>query len=317
MLVVADNCDDDTAEIAKANGVEVIQRTSENQRGKGYALDFGVRYLEADPPDIVIIVDADCIVHDDALNRLAFECISLGRPIQALYLMNSPGNDGLKTKVAEFAWVVKNWVRPLGFLRLNLPCQLMGTGMAFPWLLLKEADLSSGHIVEDMKLGIDFARLSKAPHFCPDALVTSTFPINAEGVKSQRTRWEHGHLGMIVKEGPALLRESLVKANLEQLFMTLDMCVPPLAMLIILIFAMSLLGAVLALFNHQLYPWLYVWSLLVTMAISVILAWLKYGRNILSISHLIYIPFYVLSKIPLYVKFVVKRQVEWVRSRRD
>jgi hypothetical protein len=66
--------------------------------------------------------------------------------------MYSKSND-LKSKVSEFAWCVKNLVRPLGYSNLGCPCQLMGTGMAFKWSTLSKADLANGNIVEDMKLG--------------------------------------------------------------------------------------------------------------------------------------------------------------------
>jgi cellulose synthase/poly-beta-1,6-N-acetylglucosamine synthase-like glycosyltransferase len=61
VLVVADNCIDDTAAAASAAGAETIERHDPARRGKGYALDFGVRYLTLAPPEVVIIVDADCL----------------------------------------------------------------------------------------------------------------------------------------------------------------------------------------------------------------------------------------------------------------
>ena len=60
LLVVADNCADDTAGIARAAGAEVVERHDPDKRGKGYALDFGIRHLALDPPEVVIIIDADC-----------------------------------------------------------------------------------------------------------------------------------------------------------------------------------------------------------------------------------------------------------------
>ena len=71
LLVVADNCSDDTAAIATKEGAEVIVRSDALRRGKGYALDCGVRHLERDrrgPPDIVVIIDADCQVSDGAID---------------------------------------------------------------------------------------------------------------------------------------------------------------------------------------------------------------------------------------------------------
>ena len=317
ILVVADNCSDDTAAVAIASGAEVIERSDTQHRGKGYALDHGVRYLESAPPEVVMIVDADCLVHADAMDRLARHCVDAGRPVQALYLMHSSPTAGLKTKVAEFAWAVKNRARPLGYHRLGWPCQLMGTGMAFPWRLIQQAELASGHIVEDLKLGLDLAGAGYAPQFCPEALVTSVFPVNAEGVKSQRTRWEHGHLGMILKEGPYQLIKSLVTMNGHLFSLVIDMCVPPLALLTLLVSVVCLLGVVLWGVTAEVLPWGMALINPVLLGVAVFLAWARFGRGILSLRHLAYAPLYALAKVPLYLKFMVKRQVEWVRSRRD
>ena len=71
MLVVADNCTDDTAAIVRAAGVEVTVRADPARRGKGYALEFGVRHLALDPPGVVVIMDADCRLGEFALRHLS------------------------------------------------------------------------------------------------------------------------------------------------------------------------------------------------------------------------------------------------------
>jgi cellulose synthase/poly-beta-1,6-N-acetylglucosamine synthase-like glycosyltransferase len=60
LVVIADNCTDDTAAVAKAAGAEVTERSDLTHVGKGYALDWGLKFLEADPPEIVVMIDADC-----------------------------------------------------------------------------------------------------------------------------------------------------------------------------------------------------------------------------------------------------------------
>ena len=317
VLVVADNCVDDTAATALMAGAETIERHDPGRRGKGYALDFGVRHLEQAPPEVVIIVDADCLLQDGALDLLACRSLAANRPVQALYLMQSPLGAGLKTKVAEFAWTVKNRARALGFQRAGLPCQLMGSGMAFPWPLIEQAELASGHIVEDLKLGLEFARLGQAPLFCSGALVTSVFPTRQEGVQSQRTRWEHGHLAMILKEGPRLLLESLRTMNRDLFALTLDMCVPPLALLTLMVLVFCLLGMVLWAVTGDALPWSFAFINSAVLGLAVLLVWARFGCGILSFRNLAYAPIYALSKVPLYVKFFVRRQVEWVRSHRD
>jgi cellulose synthase/poly-beta-1,6-N-acetylglucosamine synthase-like glycosyltransferase len=317
VLVVADNCNDDTATVARSYDVEVIERIHETNRGKGFALDFGIQHLVKNPPDVVLILDADCVLGENAISTLVNEAMQYKRPVQGLYLMHARADSPLKIKIAAFAWAVKNWARPLGFHRLGLPCQLMGSGMAFPWQVISQVNLASGHIVEDMKLGVDLAKLKLAPRFCPAALITSEFPSSAEGIKTQRTRWEHGHIGMIVKEGLPLIMQSLQQFNLNMLAIALDMCVPPLALLVLIISTLSAAGVLMTIVTQQLMPWSWIFLDLLLVATAVILAWYKFGRNIVKFSELLMVPFYVLAKIPLYIKFVFKRQSEWVRSKRD
>ncbi len=217
VLVVADNCSDDTAAVASAAGAQVIERRDAERVGKGYALDFGVRHFSSDPPAIIIFVDADCGLAANSIDHLVRACTASGRPVQAQYLMVSPKNAGINSRVAEFAWRVKNWMRPLGLSHLGLPCQLMGTGMAFPWHVIRSADLAQGLIVEDLQLGLDLAKAGHAPIFCPFARVTSEFASSAAGVATQRARWEHGHIQTILKMVPALLWQSIKGKNTELL----------------------------------------------------------------------------------------------------
>lgn len=317
LLVVADNCADDTAARAREAGAEVVERANAQQRGKGYALDFGVRHLAANPPEVVLIVDADCQVGEGAIERLAACCIQYGRPAQALYLMHAPEGAGLKVRIAEFAWCVKNLLRPSGWGRLGLPCQLMGSGMAFAWRDIASADLASGHIVEDLKMGLDSCRNGKPPVFCPEARVSSYFPRSDEGLSTQRTRWEHGHLGVILSDAPLLLVESIGKANWMLLGMTLDLLVPPLALLTLVVSAAFGLSCLLFMLGGLLVPALIAAVGLALLGVTIMLAWVRCGRGIISFVSLLYAPLYAAKKIPLYLGFLLKRQVDWVRSQRD
>ena len=313
LLVVADNCTDDTATIARNLGATVLERSNLERRGKGYALDFGLQHLKKSPPQIIIIIDADCLVEEGTVELLANACFQSQRPVQALYVMESQPNPSLKARIAAFAWIVKNKVRPLGASAMGLPCQLMGTGMAFRWEDISNTNLASGHIVEDMKLGIDLARLNKAPLFLAEAKVSSVFPPTQEATNTQRARWEHGHLSVILSEAPRLFFEAIKAKNMQMFGLACDLIVPPLAVLTLLCTALLVLclifsTTVMVMLSATLFGVLF---------LAVMLAWLFFGRDIISLQQLCYAPIYALTKIPLYIKFFFNRQVEWVRSKRD
>lgn len=317
VLLVADNCTDDTASIARNEGAEVIERINATQRGKGYALDFGVQHLAANPPSVLIILDADCLLEPRVLKRLCDRVLASNRPVQALYLMKNRGNVSVKAKIAEFAWLVKNWVRPRGLHALGLTCQLTGSGMAFPWKVIQQVPLATGEIVEDMKLGLTLTAMGHPPVFCESAVVTSTFPSHDEGVQSQRTRWEHGHLSMMLKEGLPKLLEGLRKRNAKLFFLALDVCIPPLALLVISTVTLQLLGILYWLFTSNPLALIASTSCLLVTAAAVMMAWNNYGRSVISASELLMIPVYMVNKLPIYVRYVFQRQAEWVRSKRD
>lgn len=317
LLVVADNCSDDTQAAAEAAGAEVIAREDVRQRGKGFALDFGVRHLAQRAPDVLIIVDADCVVEAGAIDQLASLCAATRRPIQGRYLMRLPPGAGALRRIAQFAWRVRNEVRPRGLLRIGLPCQLMGSGMAFPWQAVVDGRLASGHLVEDLKLGLELAEAGSAPLFCPTAGVSSVFPASAAGVEGQRRRWEHGHLSVLLSHGPRLLVRALARADAGAFALSLDLLVPPVALLALLVGAVWLLDLVSSSVLGSSLPFICGSVTLGVLLASVLLAWLRFGREIVSLGTLLLAGAYVFGKLPLYARFIASRQVDWVRSRRE
>jgi cellulose synthase/poly-beta-1,6-N-acetylglucosamine synthase-like glycosyltransferase len=318
VLVVADNCTDNTAEVATAAGAEVVVRNDPDRKGKGHALAWGVHQLNIAPPDIVIILDADCRLADSAIDQLIATCARTHRPIQALDLMTAPDESRINSRVAEVAWRVKNWVRPLGLRALGLPCQLMGTGMAFPWNVLRSANLASGLIVEDLKLGLDLALTGNPPMFCPSAKVTSDFPLSMEALQSQRLRWEGGHMGMIAMEAPRLLFAAITRANVGLIALALDVAVPPLSLLGMLVIGISVVSGLLTLFGISYVAISISTTCLLLYLAGVFISWLKFGRDILPPRAILSLVTYVIAKLPLYRRILSgESPSEWIRTDRN
>lgn len=135
LIVIADNCTDDTAKVVRQAGANAIEREDPNLRGKGYALDYGLRFIETDPPDVLVIVDADCYVSQGSIDKIARLADSSERPVQATYLMTQPDNPGLNDLISTLAVRVKNLVHPIGLNRLGLPCLLMGSDSKYSRIL--------------------------------------------------------------------------------------------------------------------------------------------------------------------------------------
>ena len=317
LLVVADNCTDNTAAVALAAGATVTVRTDPARLGKSYALACGIESLREDPPDIVIILDADCRLADGAISWLASACASTSRPVQALDLMLAPSDAPLKYRVMEFVWRMKNWVRPLGLKAIGLPCQLMGTGMAFPWRLIAAADLASGSLVEDLKLGLDLATAKAPPLFCPLAVVTSEFPLSVEGVETQRLRWERGHLSTILASAPRLVLTGIRQRNLDLVALALDAAVPPLSLLAVLILAVAVIAGLSMLVGASSAALLICVLCFTGLAGAVFLSWLRFGRDLVSGPEFLALISHVATKVPLYHKIFFRKSArQWIRTDR-
>jgi len=317
LLVVADNCNDDTAIVATEAGAEVVERNEPHQAGKGYALDFGYKHLSRDPRAIVICIDADCRVKRGTIERLAVACQTTQRPIQALDLMIAPDGSPISYRVAEFAWRVKNWLRPLGLSALGLPCHLMGTGMAFPWKLLRSATLANASVVEDVNLGFDLAKAGAPALFCPFAEVTSLFPWSIEGAKQQRKRWEEGSVRLIATTVPRHIGEGLWTKNFGLIALALDSIVPPLSLLVMLVAGTFVVIASAALLGFSSTAFYISAACVIGLLLAVFLAWLKHGRDLLPLKSIPSVVPYVLAKLPLYRQIFSSRAApSWVRADR-
>lgn len=353
LIVIAHNCTDDTALIAKRCYEEYIDRLRSNSAvpvlpnsgkpqepapserpfgllilerndpepkrwGKGYALDYGLRAIEGDPPDVVVMIDADCIVEEKGtIERIAKVAVSNSRPVQAKYLMKPPPESKLTQKVSALAFMVKNLVRPRGLAQLGLPCLLTGSGMAFPWSAIASAPLATGNIVEDMQLGIDLAIAGYPPIFCQDAEVSALFSEKPKEDKKSWLRWVSGHLMTLWTQSPRLIKVAIEKRRFDLLTLALELCVPPLSLLV-MIWVVVMGGTLVAgMLGASWIPAIVLAIEGFLLFISVISAWAKFGRSYLSLLMLLTVPFFILQKIPIFVALLMQRLSDRISDHRN
>lgn len=316
VVVVADNCSDNTRQVAQSFGVTVLERHDLERRGKGYALDFAVAYIKDKNFDAVLMIDADCIVEEHCRDRLVAECLETARPVQCLYLMHaSETAPSIGQKISEFAWLIKNKLRPLGLLKVKGPCHLMGTGMAFPTKMISDTNLATGCIVEDMKLGLDLAVAGTPPKFLPDALVWSRFPESDETSEGQKSRWIHGHLEMISLYAFSLLKQALLKRDINLLLLFFELLLPPLVLLLIINVVVLFTALLLSLISGSSL-WLLSSLSVLIMGLSLVLAWLLEGRQIISLRELIEGLMARLKASSVYLRFLTDRRKDWNKTSR-
>lgn len=317
LLVVADNCNDATAAIARSLGAGVIERHDPRRRGKGFALAFGRDALARDPPDAVVVLDADCRVEGGGQGAavLAAAAQAAARPVQARYTFIGDRAQPAMVQVSNFALLVKNRVRQRGLARLGVPVPLTGTGMAFPWALLADAPLATDDLVEDLALGLHFAEGGRGPLYVDSVAVMSAASTEG-GTLVQRTRWEHGFLSTARRHGLRLLRVGLVRGSPRLAWIGLHLLTPPLALLVAGLGALSLVEGVLGWAGGSWGAAFVVFLLLAADLILVGIAWTREGREMLAGSALARVPLYIVWKLPVYLGLLRRRETRWVRSER-
>ncbi len=319
LVVVADNCSDATAAVARQAGAECVERHDDQHRGKGYALDAGVKHLTASGsmPDVVVFNDADVVAAPGAVAMLACQVKRTGMPAQGCYLMTAPDLADRQDLVSRFALVLKNYVRPLGLDRMGLPCPLYGSGMGFPSSLARTMPLATGDLVEDMRLGLHLCKAGIGPRFCPQAEFLGELPADDGDAANQRRRWEHGHMSVLLAT-PALFAKGVLRASPRMIAAALDHAVQP---LIVLASGLLVMAAIVGL-RLLLGPTTTLAAtasalsvgglLLLTFAIAA--TWIGHLRGQIPASSLLGLPSYVVKRVPNQAAFVFRRQRDWVRT---
>lgn len=317
VLVVADNCSDETAALARAAKVEVAERNDPDLRGKGHALAHGRDVIAqwSHKPDVVIVLDADCRLFPGSVEALRTAASAHQAPVQAINLIEPDLSAPPLVQISGFAMVVKNLFRSRGMQRLGGAALLTGTGMAFPWPLFAAAKLATDSLVEDLTIGIELTREGHVPRLVEGAQVRSA-PASMADALQQRKRWEHGFLENLRRQAIPVLMAGVRRGIIAEIFLGLHLMVPPLAFL--LLFASVALAGSLALFamGASAVPSLVLAGILATALALVAVAWLLGGRSHLSGRALALAPLYILWKIPLYLGFFTNPEREWKRTPR-
>jgi cellulose synthase/poly-beta-1,6-N-acetylglucosamine synthase-like glycosyltransferase len=317
LVVIADNCRDATAARARGAGAQVIVRDAPEAVGKGHALAAGVDFLRADPPAVVLLLDADTRPDEALVSQLAGLVQATGRPAMADYTFAPPREPWLGARLAAFALRLRNRVRPRGLARLGLPCPCLGSGLAVPWTFLRDAPLAHGRTAEDLSLGVELALAGAPALFCEAARVEGTLSEQPEEAREQRRRWEHGHLAVLLAQAPRLLRASLARRDPALAALALDLAVPPLSLWALLWLLAAAPALALAGLGGSPLPAALLGLSGALAALAVGVAWLAFGRDLLPARDWLEAPRYLLAKLPSHRAFLRHRANRWPAASRE
>jgi cellulose synthase/poly-beta-1,6-N-acetylglucosamine synthase-like glycosyltransferase len=225
VLVIADNCSDATADVARGFGAEVMVRTDPVHAGKGFALRCAFQRLLADGVDAMLVVDSDSVAEPNLLTETVKWLDSGADGVQAPYLvLNS--TESPRTRIMNLAFMAFNVLRPRGRARLGLSAGILGNGFALRRSTLQAVPYSAESIVEDLEYHLQLVRSGRRIAFADSTCVRADMPTHGAAASTQRSRWEGGRLGVAARTVPTLVRE-ISRGNVRLVEPLLDLLLLP------------------------------------------------------------------------------------------
>ena len=316
VLVVADNCTDSTAALARAAGAQVLERRDPTRRGKGYALDFAFHTSQAHGwADAVAVVDADTEVSANLLEAFAGRIDDGAKAVQAHYGVLNP-HASWRTRLMTIAMASFHRVRSRARERLQLSCGIRGNGWCVTHRLLRQVPYRAFSLTEDIEYGIDVGLAGYRVHYADEARVAATMVSGEQAARTQRQRWESGRLQLIRAKILSLLRAGREPGGGVCLDLALDLLVPPLSYVAVNVAALTALAAVALLWEPSAETWL--WLGLVcglSLLLYVLRGWQLSGVGMRGLVDLARAPFFVLWKVLLMLR--ARAPAAWVRTKRE
>lgn len=194
IFVIADNCDDNTANVAREAGAYVHERTNKELRGKGYALEwmFEKIFNMEKKYDSISIFDADNIVGREYLKEMNKELNKGYEVVQGNVDSKNPFDSWVSCAYSVSFWMIARLFQNARY-NLGITCQLSGTGFVVSTDLLREMGWGATCLTEDMEFTAKLALRGKKVGWAHKALVYDEKPLSFMQSWNQRIRWMQGH----------------------------------------------------------------------------------------------------------------------------
>jgi len=318
VFVIADNCNDSTAELARNHGALVYERTNLEQKGKGYALDWFFTKLYNLPKkyDAVVIFDADNLVHPQFLKHMNNRLCDGAKIVQGYIDAKNPQDTWVTASFAMAFWVANRMLQ-LARYNLGLSNYLGGTGMTISLDVLREIGWGATSLTEDLEFSLKALLSGYKTTWAHEAIVYDEKPLTFKQAWKQRKRWALGHVELFRTYSFRFIKEAFCKKNI----VLFDASILTLQPLLVVFMGLFTLVGFIDLFIIDLYTTIFkfiwpplIWELVSTLQIiyPFLVIWMdRLPRNVIKWMIFHYLIF-VYSWVPIvFLSFFGSTRVSW------
>ena len=317
IYVIADNCTDNTAKIAREAGAIVYERFDPNKKTKGYALDWFLKQkIQEDAPyDAFFVFDADNIVDKNFIKNMNKKLCQGEEVVQGYRDIKNPSDNWITAGYALFYWTMHRFYH-LARYNLGLSPLLNGTGFMVKFDIVKPQGWDTVTLTEDIEFSLKRIIQGKRLGWATDAIVYDEQPTGFKQSWSQRSRWTVGHMQCIKEYTKSLAvaaKENKTMMNFDGLLYIVG-SIPMFIITIVLLLTNFLMYAGDAMTNAELIENILKYlipTFLLPIGTSLI-AMLLDGRTIKPmIKGLICYPLFMGSWLLINFKCLFKRETTW------
>jgi cellulose synthase/poly-beta-1,6-N-acetylglucosamine synthase-like glycosyltransferase len=316
IFVVADNCTDATATLARGAGANVVERNDPTRQGKGYALDyaFSLRMLD-EWAHAVVVIDADSEVSPNLLEALAARLERGAQALQVHYGVLNPWASW-RTRLLTIAIACFHTLRSRARERLGVSCGIRGNGWCVTREVLRRVPHKCFSLAEDLEYGIALGLAGVRVEYAGEAHVDADMVATREKVaRRQRQRWEDGRLMLLRTKVWPLLRAAAKRRSPICLDLALDLLVLPLAYVVLAAIALLALTAAAAAWRPGYGPWLSVGlACCGALVFYVLRGWQLSGMGLAALADFARVPGFLAWKIAAMLR---PRDKGWISTERD
>lgn len=316
VLVVADNCSDDTAALARIAGADVIERSDETLRGKGYALAFAfAESRRRNWAEAVCVIDADAEASGNLLEAFAARIERGAAAVQAHYGILNP-RASWRTRLITIAKASFHIARSRARERLGVSCGIRGNGWCVTHELLDQVPYQAFSLTEDLEYGITLGLAGHRVHYADEAHADAEMVSSEQTAGPQRQRWEDGRFQLIGTLTWPLLKAAITRRSAVCLDLAMDLLVLPLSYVALNVLAFGLAAILAAVMLPGAQGWL--WLALAgaaSLVVYVLRGWQLSGLGRQGLADLARAPFFVLWKVLLMLRR--RDRKGWVRTDRE